>query len=55
MFKNSFFIKRNIFVGFFFSHIGWLMIKKHKDVKEKGKTLDLSDLEADPVVRVQRA
>lgn len=22
--------------GFFFAHMGWLMLKKHKDVKEKG-------------------
>lgn len=40
--------------GFFFSHIGWLMVKKHKDVITKGKTVDLSDLEADPVVMFQR-
>ncbi|KAJ8956785.1 hypothetical protein NQ314_006660 [Rhamnusium bicolor] len=40
--------------GFFFSHIGWLMVKKHKDVFIKGKTVDLSDLEADPVVMFQR-
>lgn len=40
--------------GFFFSHIGWLMVRKHKDVMIKGKTVDMSDLEADPVVRFQR-
>ncbi|KAK4883051.1 hypothetical protein RN001_006370 [Aquatica leii] len=40
--------------GFFFSHIGWLMLKKHKDVMVKGKTVDMSDIEADPVVRFQR-
>lgn len=40
--------------GFFFSHIGWLLVKKHKDVMIKGKTVDMSDLEADPVVRFQR-
>lgn len=40
--------------GFFFSHIGWLMLKKHKDVKEKGKNLDCSDLLEDPVVRFQK-
>ncbi|CAH0549543.1 unnamed protein product [Brassicogethes aeneus] len=40
--------------GFFFSHMGWLMIKKHKDVSTKGKTIDLSDLEADPVVMFQK-
>lgn len=40
--------------GFFFAHMGWLCVKKHADVKEKGKTCDLSDLWADPVVRFQR-
>jgi stearoyl-CoA desaturase (delta-9 desaturase) len=40
--------------GFFFAHIGWLMCKKHPDVIEKGKTVDLSDLWADPVLRFQR-
>ncbi|CAH0558582.1 unnamed protein product [Brassicogethes aeneus] len=40
--------------GFFFSHMGWLMLKKHKDVSTKGKTVDLSDLEADPVVMFQK-
>lgn len=40
--------------GFFFSHMGWLMIKKHKDVRLRGKTVDLSDLEKDPLVVWQR-
>lgn len=40
--------------GFFFSHIGWLMLRKHKDVFQKGKTVDMSDIEADPVVRIQK-
>ncbi|XP_060764235.1 stearoyl-CoA desaturase 5-like isoform X2 [Neoarius graeffei] len=40
--------------GFFFSHVGWLLVHKHKDVIEKGKRLDLSDLLADPVVVLQR-
>jgi len=39
--------------GFFFAHMGWLMCKKHPDVKTKGKLIDLSDLEADPVVTWQ--
>ncbi|XP_065170211.1 acyl-CoA Delta-9 desaturase-like [Atheta coriaria] len=30
--------------GFFFSHVGWLMMKKHPDVINKGKTIDMSDL-----------
>ncbi|UYV77580.1 SCD [Cordylochernes scorpioides] len=40
--------------GFFFAHMGWLMCKKHPDVIEKGKTIDMSDILADPVVRFQR-
>ncbi|XP_017494213.1 PREDICTED: stearoyl-CoA desaturase 5-like, partial [Rhagoletis zephyria] len=40
--------------GFFFSHVGWLMVKKHPEVFRRGKTVDLSDLLADPIVRFQR-
>ena len=40
--------------GFFFSHIGWLFVRKHRDVIEKGRKLDVTDLLADPVVRFQR-
>ncbi|XP_053556139.1 stearoyl-CoA desaturase 5 [Bombina bombina] len=40
--------------GFFFSHIGWLFLRKHKEVIEKGRKLDLQDLLADPVVMFQR-
>ncbi|MCI4376402.1 hypothetical protein PGIGA_G00187990 [Pangasianodon gigas] len=40
--------------GFFFSHIGWLLVRKHPDVIEKGSKLDLSDLKADGVVMFQR-
>ncbi|KAJ3620318.1 hypothetical protein MTP99_004279 [Tenebrio molitor] len=40
--------------GFFYSHMGWLMCKKQEVVTSKGKKLDLSDLEADPVVMFQR-
>jgi len=40
--------------GFFFSHIGWLMVKKHPDVLEKGKTIYMDDIQADPVVTFQR-
>lgn len=39
--------------GFFFAHIGWLLCKKHPDVKNKGKSIDISDLEADPIVQFQ--
>lgn len=44
----------NVERGFFFSHIGWLLVRKHPDVTEKGKTIDLSDLWDDPIVRFQR-
>ncbi|CAH1246696.1 SCD5 [Branchiostoma lanceolatum] len=40
--------------GFFFAHIGWLLVRKHPDVITKGKQIDLSDVLNDPVVRVQR-
>lgn len=40
--------------GFFFAHMGWLMCKKHNDVKEKGKLVDMSDLNNDPVVVFQK-
>lgn len=40
--------------GFFFAHIGWLMVRKHPDVIEKGGKLELHDLMADKVVMFQR-
>jgi len=40
--------------GFFFSHVGWLLLRKHPDVLEKGKVVDCSDILADPIVRLQR-
>ncbi|CAG2116937.1 unnamed protein product, partial [Medioppia subpectinata] len=40
--------------GFFFSHMGWLLLKKHKDVRHKGASVDMSDVWADPIVRFQR-
>lgn len=40
--------------GFFFSHVGWLLCRKHPDVKNKGKGIDLSDLEQDPIVYYQK-
>ncbi|CRK88979.1 CLUMA_CG002687, isoform A [Clunio marinus] len=40
--------------GFFFSHVGWLLTRKHPEVHAAGKKLDISDLESDPVLRFQR-
>jgi len=40
--------------GFFFSHIGWLLCKKHPEVKRMGNLVDMSDLQNDPLVSFQR-
>lgn len=37
--------------GFFFSHVGWLMLYKHPEVIKKGNQIDLSDIMADPVIQ----
>uniref|UniRef100_A0A8D8V0D8 Acyl-CoA Delta(11) desaturase n=1 Tax=Cacopsylla melanoneura TaxID=428564 RepID=A0A8D8V0D8_9HEMI len=39
--------------GFFFSHMGWLLVRKHPDVKLRGRTVDMSDLDKDWVVMFQ--
>jgi len=44
----------NALRGFFFSHVGWLLVKKHPEVFRQGKKVDCSDLLQDPVVRFQR-
>jgi stearoyl-CoA desaturase (delta-9 desaturase) len=36
--------------GFFFSHIGWLLVKKSNKLIEEGKKIDMSDLDKDSVV-----
>ena len=43
----------NALRGFFFAHMGWLMMKKHPQVFIKGKNVDISDLKRDPVVLFQ--
>lgn len=40
--------------GFFFSHIGWLMLRKHPDIKRFGSKIDMSDLENDSFVMFQK-
>lgn len=37
--------------GFWFSHVGWLMLKKRPEVIEKGNQIDMSDILNDPVVQ----
>mgnify|MGYP003343621034 CR=1 FL=1 len=44
----------NINRGFFFSHIGWMFLKKHPEVKAKGKGIDFSDLYSDPILKYQK-
>eukprot|EP00747_Dinoflagellata_sp_TGD_P162889 gnl/TRDRNA2_/TRDRNA2_181014_c0_seq1.p1 gnl/TRDRNA2_/TRDRNA2_181014_c0~~gnl/TRDRNA2_/TRDRNA2_181014_c0_seq1.p1 ORF type:complete len:697 (-),score=76.18 gnl/TRDRNA2_/TRDRNA2_181014_c0_seq1:422-2512(-) len=40
--------------GFWFSHVGWLLFKKHPAVTAAGKRLNLNDLYGDPVVMFQK-
>lgn len=40
--------------GFFFSHMGWLIVRKHPDVKEKGANVSMADLEEDAIVMFQK-
>lgn len=44
----------NVNRGFFFSHMGWLLMKKHPKIKEFGAKLDMSDLLSDPILAFQR-
>lgn len=39
--------------GFFFCHIGWLLVRKHSAVIKRGKENDISDLEGDPILVFQ--
>ena len=39
--------------GFFFSHVGWLLMVKHPQVLIKGRNVDISDLRQDPVLLFQ--
>lgn len=39
--------------GFFFSHIGWLLVKRHPLLLEKQRQIDVSDLRADKLIMFQ--
>jgi stearoyl-CoA desaturase (Delta-9 desaturase) len=39
--------------GFFFSHFGWLLCRNHPDYTRELAKVDVSDLEADPIVMFQ--
>nr|XP_034174557.1 acyl-CoA Delta(11) desaturase-like isoform X1 [Osmia lignaria] len=40
--------------GFFFAHVGWLLCRKHPDISEKGKGIDLSDLRNNRILAFQK-
>jgi len=40
--------------GFFYAHVGWLLVKKHPDVVTEGKKLDFGDLSRDGFVMFQK-
>ncbi|XP_077286398.1 acyl-CoA Delta-9 desaturase-like [Arctopsyche grandis] len=40
--------------GFFFSHMGWLMSRKHPLVIKMGKNINMEDLNVDPTVMLQK-
>ncbi|KAE8748537.1 hypothetical protein FOCC_FOCC004713 [Frankliniella occidentalis] len=44
----------NLNRGVFFAHMGWLLCRKHPDVINKGKGIDMSDLESDPILAFQK-
>nr|ABO43722.1 acyl-CoA delta-11 desaturase [Thaumetopoea pityocampa] len=40
--------------GLFFSHVGWLLVRKHDEVKKRGKFTDMSDIYNNPVLKFQK-
>ncbi|XP_026749081.2 acyl-CoA Delta(11) desaturase-like [Galleria mellonella] len=40
--------------GFFYSHVGWLLVKKLPKVKDYGRQIDMIDLNNNPVLRFQK-
>ncbi|XP_014212114.1 acyl-CoA Delta(11) desaturase [Copidosoma floridanum] len=39
--------------GFWFSHLGWLTLKRHPEVLRKGRQIDFSDCLSDPVIKFE--
>ncbi|XP_046602986.1 acyl-CoA Delta-9 desaturase-like isoform X2 [Neodiprion virginianus] len=37
--------------GFFFAHVGWLMMRKHPEVIRRGRQVDMTDVLSDPIVQ----
>ncbi|KAE9544446.1 hypothetical protein AGLY_001625 [Aphis glycines] len=40
--------------GFFFSHVGWLVVRRHPDYYDKCLKIDMSDLKKDSIVMFQK-
>jgi stearoyl-CoA desaturase (delta-9 desaturase) len=40
--------------GFFYAHVGWLLLKKSEETKAAGKKIPTDDLMRDPIVRFNR-
>ena len=40
--------------GFWYAHVGWLLVKKSPELVKAGKEIDISDLRKDPVVMFQK-
>lgn len=43
----------NINRGFFYSHMGWLLLKKQPEIIEAGKKINMDDILNDPVCKIQ--
>lgn len=40
--------------GWFFSQLGWVMVKEHPQVIEKKNTINMSDIHADKFAMIQK-
>lgn len=40
--------------GFWFSHVGWLVLTPHPAVEARRKAVDMSDLDSDPILLWQK-
>ncbi|XP_051174514.1 acyl-CoA Delta-9 desaturase-like [Leptopilina boulardi] len=41
----------NVKRGFFFAHIGWMMLETHPECVKRMKEINMNDIEADPIAR----
>nr|AAL16642.1 acyl-CoA delta-11 desaturase [Argyrotaenia velutinana] len=40
--------------GFFYSHIGWLLVRKHPEVMKRGRMTEMSDIYSNPIIMFQK-